>query len=307
MAAVRAAPEFAGMAGVSVPVISGVYGGPTGAHVFIIDAFTTGPFTGNPAGVVVSRSEPSSDWMQAFAAELGFAETAFAVPESDAVRLRWFTPTAEVDLCGHATLAAAGAMWLLPGTSPGPIAFKTRSGTLVARQASEPGVIELDFPREDATRLEDSSQPETLSAALGLAGRPAAVAANRFDLLVELPDEASVRSLIPDFATIAQLPWRGLIVTAEAAPATRETTGADFVSRFFAPAVGVDEDPVTGSAHCALGPWWAERFGRRELTGLQASRRSGIVRVRVEERRVQLGGTAHVVVRGRLGPADPGK
>lgn len=274
--------------------------GPADADVYIVDAFTAGPFTGNPAGVCLSDEAPDDRWMQAFAAELGFSETAFAHGRGKRRTLRWFTPTVEVDLCGHATLAAACAVWEQSGTDVGRAAFETRSGCLTARRDGATGRIVLDFPVETPVPLSPDVPVPDLEAALGLATEPVSIAANRFDLLVEVRDEATVRSLDPGHGTIAALPYRGLIVTARAATATREACGADFVSRYFAPAVGVDEDPVTGSSHCALGPWWAERFGREELVGLQVSKRSGLVYVRVGSERILLGGHAEIVVRGRL-------
>lgn len=255
-----------------------------------IDAFADRPFTGNPAAVCLLDEARGDAWMQAVAAEMNLSETAFLLPENDGWRLRWFTPAVEVDLCGHATLASAHALWEEGLLGPGETArFHTRSGLLTAARDGE--WIELDFP---ATPPEPAAAPEGLEAALG--ARPVRVGRSRFDLVVELESEAAVRSLRPDIGRLAQVPARGVVVTARG-----ETAGGpDFVSRFFGPAVGVDEDPVTGSAHCALAPLWASRLGRDELVGYQASARGGTVRVRVTGRRVRLAGRALTVLRGVL-------
>lgn len=252
-----------------------------------VDAFTDRPFAGNPAAVCVLPGPADERWMQRVAMEMNVAETAFLHREADAWRLRWFTPAVEVDLCGHATLASAHVLWedghAVRGT---PLRFLTRSGALGA--ASRDGWIELDFPAEPALPV---AAPPHLLDALGTTG---AVAKNRMDYLVEVADEAVVRRLAPDLGRLRLIPARGVVVTARA--------GApyDFVSRFFGPAVGVDEDPVTGSAHCALGPWWAGRLGRDSLTGYQASPRGGVVRVEVRGARVGLLGQAVTVLRGEL-------
>ena len=213
--------------------------------VIVVDAFTTRAFAGNPAAVCV-LGEPAADtWMQRVAGEMNLAETAFLYPEQDGYRLRWFTPTVEVDLCGHATLASAHVLWSEGHWPPGTVArFYTRSGCLSAMPEGDR--ITLDFP---ATVAEAAEAPGGLLPALGIAacrwlGR------SRFDFLVELEDEAEVRALRPDYGALARLPARGVIVTARA----RHGAAFDFVSRFFAPGAGVPEDPVTGSAHCALGP-----------------------------------------------------
>jgi PhzF family phenazine biosynthesis protein len=254
-----------------------------------VDAFTTVPFTGNPAAVIVLGEKREDLWMQAVAREMNLSETAFLVWEGDGFRLRWFTPAVEVNLCGHATLASAHVLWD-EGFTPSerPLRFHTRSGLLTASRAG--AWIELDFP---ARRETSEPAPPGLAEALG--ATPTYVGRNVDDLVVLVDDEATVRSLRPNFGALRALPVRGVTVTA---PAT--SPGYDFVSRFFAPAVGVDEDPVTGSAHCCLAPFWAGRLGRDAMVGYQASSRGGAVRVRVAGDRVILGGQAITVARGEL-------
>lgn len=264
----------------------------------IVDAFADGPFTGNPAGVCLLAGPADEAWMQALAAELNLSETAFVTPISDGAHgLRWFTPATEVALCGHATLAAAHTLWET-GHAPADreLRFSTRSGPLIATRGHS-GVA-LDFP---ATPPMPSDPVDGLDVALG--AHPSEIHRTRFDVLVRLASAAEVVDLSPDFAALGAIPGiRGVICTAEAGG---EHGAADFVSRFFAPAVGVDEDPVTGSAHCALGPYWAPRLGSTRLTGLQASRRGGTVKVRVGEERVVLEGRAVTVVRGSVAaPTD---
>jgi PhzF family phenazine biosynthesis protein len=258
-----------------------------------VDAFTDRPFRGNPAAVCVLEGPGEDGWMQDVAREMNLSETAFLWPEDQGFRLRWFTPAVEVELCGHATLAGAHVLWedghVAPDTA---ISFATRSGRLEAERRD--GLIWLDFPAAPAAAAEPLAG---LVEALGTA--PRFVGTSRWDTLVELASEAEVRALRPDIAGLRRLPTRGVIVTASA-----EEPGLDFVSRFFAPAVGVDEDPVTGSAHCVLAPFWAERLGRSELTGYQASARGGVVRVEVRGERVGLGGSAVTMMRGEL-VADP--
>jgi PhzF family phenazine biosynthesis protein len=254
-----------------------------------VDAFTSRPFTGNPAAVCILEEPPPDWWLQDVAREMNLSETAFLIPHSEGFDLRWFTPTTEVDLCGHATLASAHVLWEdehLGGTEAA--RFHTRSGLLVARKSED--WIELDFPSQPAKEI---SPPPNLEAALN--ARPSWVGRSHSDILIELPDEKAVRSLHPDFTQLANLDARGVIVTSRAISA-----GADFVSRFFAPRFGIPEDPVTGSAHCTLGPFWAERIGRNELMGYQVSARGGTVRVKVAEDGVTLGGQAVTVLRGTL-------
>jgi len=257
--------------------------------IWQIDAFTDRPFHGNPAGVCLLDEARPDAWMQAVAAEMNLAETAFLLREDDGFSLRWFTPSVEVDLCGHATLASAHFLWSDGHLKPRAVArFQTRSGLLTARERD--GWITLDFP---ATPAVPAYPPHGLEEVLGAA--PIEVGRSVYDLVVGLEDEDAVRRLAPDLAAVARIPARGVIVTARAT-----APGVDFVSRFFGPAVGVPEDPVTGSAHCALGPWWAARLGRDDLVGYQASARGGMVRVEVRGDRVRLLGQAVTVIRGML-------
>jgi PhzF family phenazine biosynthesis protein len=254
-----------------------------------IDSFADRPFTGNPAAVCVMDAAAPEEWMQNVAMEMNLSETAFLHPDRDGWALRWFTPAAEVALCGHATLASAHVLWEDGHLPTGAEArFHTLSGVLTARYAD--GVIEMDFPAKPAVSAEP---PEGLLEALG--AEAVFVGRSQFDYLVELRDEASVRRLTPDLGVLRRVEARGVIVTARS-----DSPAFDFVSRFFAPRVGVDEDPVTGSAHCVLAPYWAERLGRNPLTGYQASRRGGVVGVRMEGSRVVLTGRAITVLRGQL-------
>ena len=250
-----------------------------------VDAFTDTVFTGNPAAVCLLPETRGERWMQRVAGEMNLSETAFLERRADgAFDLRWFTPAVEVDLCGHATLASAHVLWERGECAPGAdIRFHTRSGVLTASPRG--GWIELDFP---ALPEESAPPPPGLIEALGVElhylGR------SRFDYLAELESEAAVRGLRPDVQGLRAVDARGVIVTARTAEA-----GFDFVSRFFAPAAGVDEDPVTGSAHCCLGPYWRRRLGKAVLTGRQVSPRGGVVRVEVEGSRVKLRGQAVTV------------
>ncbi len=263
-------------------------------RIFVVDAFTDRPFAGNPAGVVPlaadDRRAADPDWMQRVAAEMKHSETAFARPLEDGWELRWFTPRVEVALCGHATLATAHALYE-SGLAPSgqPITFQTlRSGPLTVRPGQD-GLLEMDFP---ANRAAPVPVPGGLAAALGVPVVQTARSAQN-DLLVILDDEAAVRKINPDFRALAAIEARGVCVTAPG-------EAYDFVSRFFAPNVGIDEDPVTGSAHCMLAPYWAERLGRADLTAYQASERGGEVRVSVRGDRVVLGGRAVTVLEGDL-------
>ena len=255
----------------------------------VVDAFTDRPFAGNPAAVCLLQEAAEDGWMQAVAREMNLSETAFLVPEADAFRLRWFTPAAEVDLCGHATLASAHWLWE-SGAAPESkaITFETRSGKLLAMK--QQGWIALDFPAKPDSAAEP---PPALAHALG--ATPVAFGVSQFDCLAELASESAVRELHPDITALAALPYRGVIVTARAF-----TPGLDFVSRFFAPAVGVPEDPVTGSAHCVLGPYWRRRLLKDDFLAYQASPRGGVVRVGVRGDRVLLGGQAVTVWKGEL-------
>lgn len=263
--------------------------------IWQVDAFTDRPFAGNPAAVAWLDAEADPVWMQHVAAEMNLAETAFVHPrpDGDGYGLRWFTPAAEVDLCGHATLAAAHALWGAGRIPAGPIRFHTRSGVLTCVKQGDR--IELDFP---STPPQESNVNPQLLIALG-AIAAAYFGHTRFDVFVELDSAESVRSLRPDFRKLKALNARGIIATAR-----HDNPGDDpkydFISRFFAPAVGIDEDPVTGSAHCALAPYWSERLHKTEMTGFQASPRGGVVGVRVNGDRVVLSGQAVTVLEGSL-------
>jgi PhzF family phenazine biosynthesis protein len=245
-----------------------------------IDAFTDAPFAGNPAGVCFLDHERPDPWMQSVAAEMNLSETAFLLPEGDGYRLRWFTPAAEVRLCGHATLASAHALWETGRLPLNAIArFYTLSGLLTAQHSA--GWIEMNFP----SRPPQPVQVSGLAEALGI--KPLSQYKDIDDYMVVVATEAEVRTMTPDIAAIKELPVRGVIVT------THSTTeDYDFISRFFAPRVGVNEDPVTGSAHCCLTPYWAGQLNKNELTAYQASKRGGVIRVRLEGNRVVLAGQA---------------
>lgn len=266
-------------------------------RIRIVDAFTDRPFAGNPAGVLLLDAFPDDDRLQRVALEVNHAETAFAHPlppggEADWA-LRWFTPATEVAMCGHATLATAHVLHTT-GAHEGPVRFATRSGVLVAAPG-EDGSITLDFPTAPLTRV---ASPAGVAEALG--AEPLTVldtGPHIGDLLVEVADEGTVRRLTPDHKALGAHSKRGIIATARADDPGR---GYDFVSRCFFPNVGIDEDPVTGSAHTALAPFWAERLGRPALTGLQASPRSGRVRTEVRGERTLLCGSAVTVIEGEL-------
>jgi predicted PhzF superfamily epimerase YddE/YHI9 len=259
-------------------------------RVVTVDAFTPRPFAGNPAAVCVLPEPRPEQWMRDVAREMNLSETAFLIPREDAFDLRWFAPAVEVDLCGHATLASAHVLWEDGHLPPGAQArFDTRSGRLLAGRRGE--WIELDFPAKIAAACEP---PPHVLASLGLSGAVWA-GRNAFDYLVEVDSEETLRSLQPDFGELRKAPVRGVIVTARST-----APGIDFVSRFFAPGAGVDEDPVTGSAHCALAPYWAGKRGKSEFTALQASARGGVVRARLEGDRVILGGQAVTIMRAEL-------
>ena len=256
-----------------------------GQKIYQVDSFTDRPFAGNPAGVCVLPEAKSEKWMRDVAQEMNLAETAFLVKQADGYNLRWFTPAVEVDLCGHATLASAHILWETGQLPVGEEArFHTKSGLLTAKQNGK--LIEMNFPATPAATVE---APPGLLQALDVKAKYAGK--SKFDYLIEVESEDVVKGLNPDIGRIKKLPVRGVIVTAKA-----KSDGFDFVSRFFAPAAGVDEDPVTGSAHCTLAPFWAERLGKMELVGYQASSRGGVVRVRVDGERVHLGGQAVTVL-----------
>jgi PhzF family phenazine biosynthesis protein len=271
-------------------------------RIRVIDAFTDRPFAGNPAAVCLLDTDawPDEGWMRQVAAEMNLPETAFAHPLPDGAdadwALRWFTPTVEVDLCGHATLAIAHALHSDRGI-PGTVRFSSRSGVLIT-YTHDDGTITLDFPVASTTEV---PLPDGLSEALHAKPDTTYSTGTLGDLLAVFPDEASVRALAPDFTVLAHLTRRdgirGIIATA---PAADPHNGYDFVSRFFAPATGIPEDPVTGSAHTALAPYWSARLGQDSLTGLQASTRTGLIRTTIRNDRVHLTGHAITILDGTL-------
>lgn len=254
--------------------------------IYQVDSFTDKPFTGNPAGVCILDKAADETWMQNIAMEMNLAETAFLYPADGGYNLRWFTPAVEVDLCGHATLASAHILYQLGILRPDQEArFHSKSGLLTAKKQGD--WIELDFPSTPAVQL---SPPDGLVQALGVDALW--VGQSKFDFLVEVSSESEVRSIEPDFGALKKLGGRGVIVTSQAS-----TPGFDFISRFFAPSAGIDEDPVTGSAHCTLAPYWEPKLGKSEMVGYQASKRGGVVRVRRAGDRVMLGGQAVTVMK----------
>jgi len=262
-----------------------------GQTITQVDAFTNEPYGGNPAAVCLLTEPHSDEWMQRVAAEMNLSETAFLQKSADGYNLRWFTPAVEVELCGHATLASAHVLWEAGHLPPNEQArFHTHSGLLTATRKED--WIELDFP---ANLAQKTDAPAGLLEALGVSA-PEYVGKNKFDYLVEVESEKAVADMQPNFSMLKTLGARGIIVTA-GADATNEF---DFVSRFFAPGSGIDEDPVTGSAHCCLGPFWQNRLGKKEFVARQISSRGGTVRVRVANDRVHLGGQAVTILRGEL-------
>ncbi len=256
--------------------------------LFHVDAFTDRPFAGNPAAVCLLPSWKPDGWLQAVAREMNLSETAFLVKHADHFDLRWFTPTIEVDLCGHATLASAHILWQQDQAHGEEIRFSTKSGILKAHRLGNE--IELDFPLKPETEAE---APQGLLMALAVSAQY--VGKSQFDYIVEVESEAVLRRIAPDFKRLATLPVRGIIITSRAADSQY-----DFVSRFFAPGAGIDEDPVTGSAHCCLGDYWRKRLNKTEFLAFQASSRGGVVKVRIEDQRVHLGGKAVTVARGEV-------
>lgn len=254
-----------------------------------VDAFTQTPFKGNPAAVCILREPADERWMQQVAQEMNLAETAFLHRIEDGFHLRWFTPAAEVDLCGHATLASAHVLWEQGYLHEEEQAkFHTRSGMLTAKRQGE--WIELNFP---ATPAERADAPADLSEALGI--RLDYVGRSQFDYFVEVASEDMLRALSPDMNVLQRVPVRGVIVTSRS-----NSTEFDFVSRFFAPRVGINEDPVTGSSHCTLAPYWSQRLGKSEMMAYQASPRGGVLRVCMQGERVAIGGQAVTVLHGTL-------
>ncbi|MCX7745542.1 MAG: PhzF family phenazine biosynthesis protein [Clostridia bacterium] len=258
--------------------------------VYKVDAFTSKPFSGNPAGVCILKTPCEEGWMQSVAREMNLSETAFLCQMEDgSFNLRWFTPQSEVDLCGHATLASAFILWDYQYLDKNETArFNTLSGLLKASNQGE--WIELDFPLEEAG---ETNPPKELLDALGV--RPKYVGKNRMDYIVEVENEAVLKNLNPDLVLLSKVDTRGVIVTC-----TSDSKQYDFLSRFFAPRVGIDEDPVTGSAHCCLGPYWMKRLSKKSLTAYQASDRGGVVKVQVRDGRVILGGQAVVIMEGSV-------
>jgi len=259
--------------------------------LFQVDAFTDRAFAGNPAAVCLLESVAHADWMQSVAAEMNLSETAFVRRLEEGFELRWFTPTLEVNLCGHATLASAHILWQEGWLAAAETArFHTRSGVLTARRSGDS--IVLDFPATPASVI---AAPQGLLPALGVSAGE--VFFNGTDYLVAIDDEGELRELQPDFRALKSLPARGVIVTA-----LSRQPDYDFVSRYFGPAAGIDEDPVTGSAHCTLGPYWGERLNKTELRACQASARGGEMLVGLHGDRVSLAGKAVTVLAGRLVP-----
>lgn len=261
--------------------------------IYQVDSFTTVPFKGNPAAVTIYAEPRPDEWMQAVAREMNLSETAFLVPEGDGYRLRWFTPTTEVSLCGHATLASAHILWerrYLPPDSEA--IFETLSGRLTCTLQGD--WIAMDFPMRP---VEAAPTPEGLLEALGVSD-PVFVGRFRNSHLVEVADVNDLHALQPDFPRLHQVETRSVIVTA------RGDETYDFYSRYFAPAVGINEDPVTGSAHTALTPYWAEKLGKGEMTAYQASARGGVLRVHLAGERVVIMGQARTVLVGELVTED---
>ncbi len=259
-----------------------------GIPLIQVDAFTNNAYKGNPAAVCVLPEPEPEEWMQQVAQEMNLSETAFFYPEADGLRLRWFTPTVEVDLCGHATLATCHVLWTEGYLAADQEArFHTRSGLLTARRLGD--WIELNFPANPSHPIE---VPDGLEAVLGV--KPVAVGENSLGYVVQVSTADQVKTLAPDFVALKHFPVRGVIVT------SRGDAPYDFTSRFFAPAIGIDEDPVTGAAHCCLGPYWQEQLGQSEFLAYQASPRGGVVKVHNEGDRVRLRGQAVTVFRGEL-------
>lgn len=257
-------------------------------NIYIVDAFTEKPYRGNPAAVCILDAAKPDAWMQSIAAEMNLSETAFLLKEEDGYSLRWFTPQAEVDLYGHATLASAHILWDEQLFGEYEIRFITKSGLLTARKDGD--WIQMNFPLEVA---EECDPPAGLKEGLGVAFKY--IGKNRLDYLVEIDDEETLRNLQPNFRGLKGIKSRGIIVTS---PSRRP--GIDFVSRCFYPALGIDEDPVTGSAHCCLGPYWQRKLHKNELTAMQLSKREGYLKLTVLETRVLISGRTITTLRGEL-------
>ena len=260
-----------------------------GTKFYQVDAFTNQAFQGNPAAVCVLSHPQSERWMQDVAAEMNLSETAFLLPKDDGYSLRWFTPVTEVDLCGHATLASAHVLWENGYLKPNQQArFFTKSGVLFANKRQD--WVELDFPSEPEQEVVCPPQlMEALGKIVKYTGK------NRFDYLVELASEADVRALQPDWPLLGQVDARGIIVTSRSS-----TSEFDFISRAFFPTIGIQEDPVTGSAHCCLGPYWKKKLHQDDFVAYQASARGGVVQVSVQDARTLLAGQAVTVMNGEI-------
>lgn len=266
---------------------------PAFINILQVDAFSASPFHGNPAAVCVLPVAVDENWMRAVAAEMNLSETAFLHPQGDGYQLRWFTPSAEVDLCGHATLASAHVLWQ-EGYLAGEQAarFYTKSGLLTATQ--QDGWITLNFPAQPLTSV--TASPELSKSLRGMQVKAVSYGGMaESNYLVELPSEDYVRSLQPDFSMMKLLPAQGVIVTALA-----DEADVDFVSRYFAPAVGIDEDPVTGSAHCSLAPYWQQKLNKSHFLAKQVSVRGGMLKVHVQGDRILISGQAVTVFKGTL-------
>ncbi len=257
--------------------------------LYQVDAFTDKPFAGNPAAVCILEKAADENWMQQVALEMNLSETAFLFPEKDGFNLRWFTPTAEVELCGHATLATAHTLWEQNIIEANKSAyFYTKSGKLTAVKLDN--LIELNFP---ATKPIKTDSPDKLLEALGCVALY--VGKNKFDYLIEVGSAETVRKIAPNFSLLKKIDVRGVIVTAQS-----DIDKYDIISRFFAPAVGVDEDPVTGSAHCTLSPYWSDKLGKNELKAYQASNRGGELTIVYHGDRVLLRGEAVTMMKIEL-------
>ena len=259
-----------------------------GEKIFQVDAFTSEPFKGNPAGVLLLTTAKPDEWMQDFAREMNLSETAYLLKLQEKYLLRWFTPKVEVDLCGHATLASAHVLFsegLVKKDET--ILFESASGILKARYVD--GWVELDFPAFEVSSGEVTSQ---IIDALGF--EPGEIFESDVNLLVEMKNHDLVRDYLPDIEKLAMLPYQGLIIT------SRMEGGYDFTSRYFAPQAGINEDPVTGSAHCSLAPFWSSKLGKNELKAYQASERGGVLRVRLENNRAFIRGQAVTIFEGEL-------
>jgi len=256
---------------------------------FVVDAFTDRPFAGNPAGVALLEEWRDKEWLQNVAMEMNLSETAFLVANANGFDLRWFTPTAEVDLCGHATLASAVVLAELEKLADrGRVTFSTRSGALTVERRGS--LFVMDFP---ALKTVPCEPPPGLLESLN--EKALYIGQSKFDFLIEFESEEVIRSIKPNFITLANVKCRGVVVTAKS-----DHPQFDFISRFFGPAVGINEDPVTGSAHCILGPYWGSRLGKSKMVGFQASSRGGVVQVELRGERVMLGGKGVIFARGNI-------